>query len=571
MRPILPGVTSSVSTAPSEAESDPRASLGEGVGLSRTTDGTELPPPARRRWSFSPSDRLLGWGGGVTLALVAFVMRVHDLGRPKAFQFDETYYAKDAWSLVNFGYARNYAEGANEKILSGTTTGDTVFGQGPSMVVHPEVGKWLIGLGEKAFGMDPFGWRIASAVVGALMVLLMVRFVRRVSGSTALGLLGGALLAFDGLHLVLSRLALLDIFLAFFILLGVHCVVADRQWFRDRLGDVSIAADGWGPRVLYRPWLLAAGVAFGLALGTKWTAAYPLAAFGLLVWAWSSAARKSRGARLAWLKSAVVDGIPAFVQLVMVAFVVYVSTWAGWMVHADKYEKALSNTQYTTFEGGKQWPTATEPDAEGVGEVVQSLRSLFHYHQDVMTFHTHFLNDATHTYASKPAGWILLNRPVGVDAQLDIKPGEQGCTATGSDTCMRQVLLIGTPVLWWGSGLALLAALALWVGGRDWRFGVAVVGATSCWLPWIAFQDRPIFLFYMVAALPFMVLAVTLVLGRLIGPSREPSSRRTVGVIVAGTFFLVTLLNFIWLWPILTDQLITREQWLDRMWFHRWI
>ena len=38
------------------------------------------------------------------------------------------------------------------------------------MIVHPEAGKWLIALGEKAFGMDPFGWRIAAAVVGALMV-----------------------------------------------------------------------------------------------------------------------------------------------------------------------------------------------------------------------------------------------------------------------------------------------------------------------------------------------------------------------------------------------------------------
>ena len=116
------------------------------------------------------------------------------------------------------------------------------------MVVHPDVGKWLIALGEKAFGMDPFGWRIAAAVVGALMVLVMCRFVRRVTGSTALGLVGGLLLSLDGLHLVLSRLALLDIFLAFFILCGVHCVVADRQWFRERLaaGADPPAASGRG-------------------------------------------------------------------------------------------------------------------------------------------------------------------------------------------------------------------------------------------------------------------------------------------------------------------------------------
>ena len=103
------------------------------------------------------------------------------------------------------------------------------------MIVHPEVGKWLIALGEKAFGMDPFGWRIASAVVGSLMVLVMCRLARRLTGSTMLGLVAGVLLMLDGLHFVLSRLALLDIFLAFFLLCGVAAVVNDRDHHRARL------------------------------------------------------------------------------------------------------------------------------------------------------------------------------------------------------------------------------------------------------------------------------------------------------------------------------------------------
>ena len=90
--------------------------------------------------------------------------------------------------------------------------------------------------------MDPFGWRIASAVVGSLMVLVMVRLARRLTGSTLLGCVAGLLLCFDGLHLVLSRLALLDIFVAFFMLCGVACLVNDRDWFRARLG--RLAPDG---------------------------------------------------------------------------------------------------------------------------------------------------------------------------------------------------------------------------------------------------------------------------------------------------------------------------------------
>ena len=61
------------------------------------------------------------------------------------------------------------------------------------------------------------------------------------------------------------------------------------------------------------------------------------------------------------------------------------------------------------------------------------------------------------------------------------------------------MLLIGTPTIWWGGILALLFAVVMWVGARDWRFGVAVVGTASTWLPWLQYDDRPIFLFYAVA------------------------------------------------------------------------
>lgn len=533
------------------------------VSLSRTAAGSEVPPAAERarpRWR--DEDPVVGWTGALLVAGLAFFLRWWRLGTPHQFSFDETYYAKDAWSMLNHGYVREYVEDADKSILNGQLDG--LWEPGPSMVVHPDVGKWLIALGEKAFGMDPFGWRIAAAVVGALMVLVMCRFVRRVTGSTALGLVGGLLLSLDGLHLVLSRLALLDIFLAFFILCGVHCVVADRQWFRERLARGAT-------RRLFRPWLLAGGIAFGLAVGTKWTALFPLAAFGLLAFAWSWGARRSFGHPRALLRAVVLDGVPAFLHLVGLALVVYVATWSGWLAHAAEYEEALSNTQYTTYDGGTQWPTATEADAEGVGEVVQSLRSLWYYHQDVYTFHAHFLNDSEHVYASKPAGWLLMSRPVGVDAQLDIQPGSQGCDAPEGSTCLRQVLLLGNPLIWWGGSLALVFALVRWVGARDWRFGVAVVGTASTWLPWLMYDDRPIFIFYAVACLPFVVLALTLALGSIVGRSDVPTPRRTAGVVVAGSYVVLVVLTFAWFWPIWTDQLITNAEWLDRVWFTRWI
>ena len=567
----------------------------EQPGLSRTADDRPVPSATQRsRSRVGIEDPFVGWVGAIAVTLLALFLRLWKLGSPKAFLFDETYYAKDAWSLLHFGYARDYVSGdkTNAAFLAGHPDGhwkDTA-----SMAVHPEVGKWLIAAGEKVFGMDPFGWRVAAAIAGSLMILVMCRLVRRVTGSTMLGLVAGLLLSFDGIQFVLSRTALLDIFVAFFLLLAVHCHVADRDWYRARLarltaGDGGRVPSGSGPvrGLLWRPWLVAAGVSWGLACGTKWEAVYPLAAFGLLSYAWSAGARRSFGVRGALVRSALVDGVPAFLSVVGVALVVYTATWTGWLVHAHQFEKDLSSTQYTQYSGHghckntsyisddpntkARWPTATEPDASGLGEVVQSLRSLWYYHQDVYTFHTHFLNCSTHTYASKPSGWLLLNRPVGVDADTGIQPGTQGCDApTGSD-CLRVITLLGTPALWWGGCLAIIAAAALWIGARDWRYGVAVVGTLSTWLPWLQYDDRPIFIFYAVVTLPFLVLAITLLMGRLLGSASTPTPRRTAGVIVSGAFFMLVLLNFAWFWPIYTDQLLTHSEWLDRIWFSRWI
>ncbi|MDT9593633.1 phospholipid carrier-dependent glycosyltransferase [Nocardioides zeae] len=559
-----------------------------------------VPPPAVARALSGWSTRAGGWLPALAVFALALGLRLWHLGTPREFSFDETYYAKHAWSLLNHGYVRDFPDDADQRILDGDLE---AWSEDPELVVHPEVGKWMIAIGIRLFGMDPFGWRFSAALAGALLVLVMCRLVRRMTGSTLLGCVAGVLLTFDGMHFVLSRLALLDIFLALFLMCGVACVVNDRFWLRARLArlvperpddpdaplDPLDGSGRFGPAgpvraLLWRPWLLAGGVMWGLAVGTKWTALYPLAVFGILVWVWSAGARRMFGVRRSLLRAAVVDGVPAFGYLVLVAAVTYVISWTGWLVNADVEEEAFSSTQYTQFttpatscddqpgrDPDARWPTATEPDASGLGEVVQSLRSLWYYHQDVYVFHTQYLNCADHPYQSDPRGWLVLNRPVGVHAENGIEPGDRGCRAAADSTCLTQVLILGTPVLWWAGAAALLVAALMWVGARDWRYGVAVAGALSTWLPWWFNDERPIFLFYAMAILPFTIIALSLALGQLIGRDRTPTARRTVGVVLAGTLVVLVILNFAWFYPIFTGEMLTRSEWLDRIWFDRWI
>ena len=122
---------------------------------------------------------------------------------------------------------------------------------------------------------------------------------------------------------------------------------------------------------------------------------------------------------------------------------------------------ATTSRSSTTTSGRPR----SEPDASGPGELIQSLRSLWYYHQDVYTFHTHFLNCSNHTYRPSRRAGCCINRPVGVAADTDIKPGDPGLRRAAGSDCLRQVLLLGTPVIWWGGALALLFAGGD-VGGR---------------------------------------------------------------------------------------------------------
>jgi dolichyl-phosphate-mannose-protein mannosyltransferase len=216
----------------------------------------------------------------------------------------------------------------------------------------------------------------------------------------------------------------------------------------------------------------------------------------------------------------------------------------------------------------RQWGEQ-HPQAATVRLLGKPLASLLHYQHDIWNFHTgDFINQAQHTYRADPAGWLIVARPIGIDAVNGIKPGTDGCL--GPDNCIRVISGVGTPALWWVAIFALVAAAILWVGGRDWRFGIPVVGVLSGWLPWFVFDSRPLFFFYAIAIIPFTVMAVALCAGWILGDPHS-GDRRMVAAIIIGAFVALVAANFAYIYPILTDELLPYPKWLSRMWFRSWI
>lgn len=507
------------------------------------------------------SDRAWGWIGPIGVAILAFVLRVWNVERPRILMFDETYYAKDAWSLLQHGYVQDFAEGANKQIQQGDTSG-LMTGE-PSWIVHPDGGKWIIALGEKLFGLDAFGWRISAVVVGALTVLVLARLVRRMTGSTVMGCLAGLLLTFDGVHFVMSRLALLDIFLTFWLVCGVACLVADRDWIRVRLDRYR----------LVRPWQLLAGVSFGMACGTKWNGVYVLAAFGLLGVIWEVLARRRAPKdqivkRHSWVMTTLLVGMPAFFSIVVVAGLVYLTTWSGFLIHHEVYEARFGHG-YGDYSA--PWGAYVDKPTGGfLGETRDALRSLWHFHVMTFDFSAHGLNSAKpHPYQSNPIGWLVMERPVGVEYTGEIVPAAE-CGASADSTCMREVLILGNPIIWWSGALALLAAVPAWIVTRSWRWGVPIVAVLVSWMPWFLSTDRPIFSYYAVAIIPFTIIAIVLVVHELVRAAESPRHRYVVSL-VTGLFLTAVVVAFWFFHPIYTGKIIPYDSWYDRMWFDRWI
>jgi dolichyl-phosphate-mannose-protein mannosyltransferase len=500
-----------------------------------------------------PGDRLVGWLVTLGVGVVAGVLRMVELGRPHRFVFDETYYAKDAWSLLQWGYARSFVEAADARILEGDLD---VFAEQPSFVVHPEVGKWLIAAGIRAIGMEPVGWRIAAALAGTLTAVLLTRAARRLFRSTLLGAAAGLLLAVDGMSIAVSRTAILDGFLTLFVVAAFACLLVDRD--RSRAAYASWAADrlaagsgvGRGPLLAWRPWRLAAGILLGLACGTKWSGLYAVVAFGLLTVLWEVGARRVVGVRRPLVREVLVDAPVAALTVAGAAVVTYVCSWVGWLTSPQSWSR--------------RW-AEDNPAAGAAGLVPDWLRSLWHYHAEMWHFHTTL--DADHPYASEPWGWLVLRRPVSFDYRT-VQRGDAGCTA---DSCSQEVLALGTPVLWWAACACLLVCLWAWALRRDWRAGAVLCGMAATWLPWFAFPDRTVFAFYAVVIAPFLVLAVTYVLGLLLGPPAAAPNRRTAGAAAAGAFVLAVVVCAAWFYPLHVDAVIPYEEWLRRMWFRSWI
>jgi dolichyl-phosphate-mannose--protein O-mannosyl transferase len=499
-----------------------------------------VPDTVRRRLStLDTSLNPYSWLVTGVVVAIAAILRLVGLTHPKGYIFDEVYYPTDAWDMLQHGV--EWDEKTN----------------GPAYVVHPPLGKWLIAAGEQAFGNTELGWRFPTAIAGILMVLILTRVAYRMFHSVVLAGAAGLLMALDGYQLVLSRTSLLDIFLGLFILAAFAAMVIDRDHYRRRW--LRALENGYVPDAGRRPpgavpwWLLVAGIMFGLACGVKWSALFFAPFFAILVIVWRVGARRSAGVRRP-LSAGILRDLGWLLLSFVLTVIFYLASWTGWF---------LTDTGY--FRHYREANGMSEPPILG------ALLNLVHYHSEAYNFHSGLTD--RHIYQSWPWQWLLLGRPVAFYWN-----GTGNC---GAPSCAAEILLLGTPLLWWSFLPALAALVWFGIARRDWRAFAIGTGVVAGLLPWFYYaiaDGRTMFSFYVLPALPFLILAVVYTLGAIMTPREgvttgdRRTDRQMVGTVVAGLYVLLVALCFAYFYPVFVGQLIPYESWQSRMWLgSRWI
>ena len=408
------------------------------------------------------------------VALAAALFRFPGLGYPGEEYFDEVYHAKTALQYLR--------------------------GEPPTEWVHPPTAKLLIAAGVALFGYEPWAWRLAPALAGTLLAPVFFLLARRVLATERAALLATLLLLLDGVYLVQSRVAMTNVFAVLFQLLSALLLL--RAAMVDRLGT--------GPMV-------AAGLALGLALSTRWTSLWAWGFLGLVF----LVLRRGRAFRPRELTL----GALAFA---VVPVAVYLLSYLPWMEQAHPRSLAA------------WWERACD--------MVEQQRAIWGYHANLT---------ATHNYFSRWWTWPWLYRPTWY-------------FWWSGDGVVRGIVALGNPAVWWVSVPVSAWAVATGVRWRDPRRVFAGAGFFMLYLPWGLSPRTLNFGHYLFEAIPYACLALGILLDRA-WDGRHP--------LVPRGYVLMVIALFLLFLPFLTAMPVPTTLWGFRFpgggglwtWFPSWV
>lgn len=436
--------------------------------------------------------------------------------------FDEASLHPDASSFRNSMYF--------DEIYHGRTAYEFLHGLTTYENTHPPLGKIFISLGVLAFGMNPFGWRIIGTLFGIAMVPFIYLFARRISESTPVASLACVMFAFDFMHFSQTRLATIDVYITFFVILMYYFMY---QYSRLSFYDTPL----WKTLLP----LGACGVCMGLGVACKWTGVYAGAGLALIFFATLyQRYREYRHAKAA--PSRITNGIshqdiiqgfiPNTQKTILFCMVFFVAV--PFVIYLLSY---LPFVDYTEGRGL-------------LDRMLHNQETMFSYHSTLKT---------PHDYSSFWYEWPVIKRPIWYYSRIVTGQSGMGGLREGISS-------FGNPAVWWPGIPAAFYMAYLWAKKKDGTAAFLLTGYLAQYLPWF-FVTRVTFIYHYFPSVPFVVMMI--IYSLMQWKDRLPAKKRVAAATAYGAIVIILFLMF---YPVLSGQPV-EASYVDRYlrWFGSWV
>lgn len=485
-----------------------------------------------------------------------------------------------------------------DEIYHARTAYEFIHGMSVYEWTHPPLGKVFISIGISIFGMVPFGWRFAGTVFGIFMVAVIYLFAKRVLKHGWLAAMVCLLFTFDFMHFTQTRIATIDTYVTFFIMLMYYYMY---KYYNMSFYDT--------PLVKTLIPLGLSGLFFGLGVASKWTGAY--AGAGLAVIFFITVYERFREYRCAVANpTGVTDGvehskiIASFKRntLITLGFCVVMFVIVPFAIYAASYI-----------------PYMATPSGNG-------LKTIFENAQQMLTYHGKTVVDSTHPYSSYWYEWPIIYRPLWYFSNTTADGLKQGISAMGNPAvwwlgigavAFATAIAIVIPLrnrnyfgkskaLYGGIYAGFFALLAIWsyvtasqneklvrlfpcmmLYGCVFAGVFAVVLAKDVWfkkvsartalfliigffagvLPWTLVL-RTTYIYHFFPSVVFVVLMI----GYFIKTMYDNAERKKVVIVISGIYCAAAVTLFVLFYPVLSGQPVEYQFAVDWLkWFSSWV
>ena len=374
----------------------------------------------------------------------------------------------------------------------------------PYEVSHPPLGKLILSIGIWLFGMVPFGWRFMGTLFGVLMLPILYIFLKNMFGKSAVAFCGTCLFAFDFMHLVQTRIATIDTYGVFFILVSYYFMY---RWLTVPAGEKLRKSV---------PSLFLAGLFWGIGCASKWTVIY--AGVGLAVlWLlglifkgreWPKSRKKSKQQYPRFSRHVLGTIGLSVLFFVVVPVCIYLLSYIPYATAAA----ARDNT-----------PTTMQSFLKLVWD---NQVFMLTYHQGVHT---------PHPYSSAWYQWIVDGRPILYYRDLDYSQTEGVKSLFAS---------FNNPMVSWTGLMAFVALIIQAIRRKSGRALFIIIAVLSQFVPWLGI-GRILFAYHYFPTILFLVFAIAYLMNDIL------SRRRTGCKLAVYGFTGVTVAIYALFYPAL--------------------